>query len=191
MKQHAAALKGKIFEFKDGKPTKYTVIFILGILGILLLALAPYISDSLAGAGAPQPEKNAQQYAQEMEIRLSQMLGKMEGVGKAEVMVTLKNGYTYTYAVTEKTNTDLLEDVKSGEEKKTQEKSIVEQTYILIDGDGGKTPVITCEMQPQVLGVVVICEGGDEPAVKSRIIEAIKVALDLSSADISVSKLSE
>ena len=66
---------------------------------------------------------------------------------------------------------------------------MTEQTYILIDGAGGEQPLVTAELEPQVKGVVVVCEGGDQPDVVGKVVDAVKVALDISSTRISVSKL--
>ena len=46
-------------------------------------------------------ENTAEEYAAALESRLEGILGRIDGVGEVEVMITLKSGYTYTYAVTE------------------------------------------------------------------------------------------
>ena len=42
---------------------------------------------------------------------------------------------------------------------------------------------------PEVKGVVVVCEGGDDPLVVRKVVDTVKVALNLSSSRISVSRL--
>ena len=104
-------------------------------------------------------------------------------------MVTLENGYQKVYARSEKTNNDLLEDVRAGDEKKTQEKQVTEQTYVLVDGAGGKVPLVTVQLEPEVKGVVVVCEGGGDPLVAGKVVDTVRVALNISSARVSVSRL--
>ena len=114
----------------------------------------------------------------------------MEGVGEVRVMVTLENGYRQVYAKSEKVNNDVLEDIRAQDEKKTQEKQVTEQTYVLVDGAGGKVPLVTARLEPEVKGVVVVCEGGGDPQVVGKVVDTVKVALNISSARIAVSRLS-
>ena len=54
---------------------------------------------------------------------------------------------------------------------------------------GGKSPLVTARLEPEVKGVVVVCEGGDDPLVVRKVVDTVKVALNLSSSRISVSRL--
>ena len=167
-----------------------TLVFLLGITGILLIGLSGLLP---AGRGEEEPEGpevlEAGAYAEALEGRLAGILGQMDGVGEVRVMVTLENGYQRVYARSEKVDSDVLEDIRSGEERKTQEKQVTEQTYVLIDGSGGEEPLVTAELEPRVKGVVVVCEGGDRPEVVGKVVDAVTVALDISSARVSVSRL--
>ena len=49
----------------------------------------------------------------------------------------------------------------------------------------------TKEIQPLIRGVLVVCEGGDSPVVVERITQAVTKALDISTAKVCVTKLSE
>lgn len=49
----------------------------------------------------------------------------------------------------------------------------------------------TEEIQPHVRGVLVLCEGGDNPVTIGRITEAVTKALDISTAKVCVEKLTE
>ncbi len=49
----------------------------------------------------------------------------------------------------------------------------------------------TKEVAPLIRGVLVLCEGGDEPVVAERITEAVTKALNLSTAKVCITKLSE
>lgn len=171
-----------------------TVIFLLGIAGILLIGLSSILPGRGEEARAQQPrqeaaETDARAYADQLEERLRDILEQTEGVGTAQVMVTLENGYQKVYAKTEKVNNDTLEDIRAQDEKKTQEKQVTEQTYVLVDGAGGKVPLVTGQLEPEVKGVVVVCEGGSDPLVVRRVVETVRVALDISSTRISVSRL--
>lgn len=49
----------------------------------------------------------------------------------------------------------------------------------------------TKEIEPVIRGVLVVCQGGDDPIVVSRITEAVTKALDISYAKVCVAKLSQ
>ena len=171
-----------------------TVIVAAGLIGIFLLGIAPMFSkdqreqnDDIAMAA---DETDSAEYAENLEQKLESVLGQIEGVGRVEVMVTLRQGYSYRYAVTEKENKDRSEDVHSESERRTAEKSTTEQSYVLLDGKSGSEPLITATGEPEIRGVVIVCDGGGDPKVVSAVTDTIRVALDLSSARINVSRRS-
>lgn len=49
----------------------------------------------------------------------------------------------------------------------------------------------TKEVQPIIRGVLVVCEGGDDPVVVERVTQAVTKALDISAAKVCITKLSE
>lgn len=59
--------------------------------------------------------------------------------------------------------------------------------YVYLENGTTKTKAI----EPRVRGVLVICEGGDDPVAVGRITEAVTKALDISAAKVCISKLSE
>lgn len=46
----------------------------------------------------------------------------------------------------------------------------------------------TVSIEPKVRGVVVVCDGGDDPTVKSRVLDAITKALNISSNKVCITK---
>lgn len=59
--------------------------------------------------------------------------------------------------------------------------------YVYLDDSTTKTK----EIEPIIRGVLVVCEGGDDPVVVERISEAVTKALDISAAKVCITKLSE
>lgn len=49
----------------------------------------------------------------------------------------------------------------------------------------------TKDIEPVIRGVVVVCEGGDQPLVTARVLNAVTKALNISSAKVCVTKLNE
>lgn len=48
----------------------------------------------------------------------------------------------------------------------------------------------TKEVEPVIRGVLVVCEGGDDPVVVERVTQAVTKALDISTAKVCITKLS-
>lgn len=46
----------------------------------------------------------------------------------------------------------------------------------------------TVSIEPKVRGVVVVCDGGDDPTVVARILDAVTKALDISSDKVCITK---
>ena len=61
----------------------------------------------------------------------------------------------------------------------------VESVYL------GNGTTKTKEVEPKIRGVLVLCEGGGDPVTVGRVSEAVTKALNLSSAKLCISKLSE
>ncbi len=59
--------------------------------------------------------------------------------------------------------------------------------YVYLDDSTTKTK----EIEPLIRGVLVVCEGGDDPIVVERITEAVTKALDISTAKVCITKLSD
>jgi len=115
-------------------------------------------------------------YADDTEKRLREILEKIEGVGKAEVMVTIVGTEEYIYAQEEK--------VKNGKDDFSSESE-----YVLIGSGGEKQALLRKVMNPQINGIVVICEGGDSNIVKERIYNSVSAVFNISASQIYVTKL--
>ncbi|WP_040196967.1 hypothetical protein [Candidatus Soleaferrea massiliensis] len=170
---------------------KVGIILIIGLVGIALIFLSEFIG------GTPKKEEKdfsnqdilTNNYAYELEEKLLKVVSTIEGVGQAQVMVTLENGVEYVYAQEEKTSVDRNEDTKSDSTTKTQEKGSSEGKIVVIDGQNGtKEALVQTEKQPTVKGVVIICEGGDDIMVEQKIIDVVGTALDISANRVCVAK---
>ncbi|MEG0541222.1 MAG: hypothetical protein RR461_11715 [Angelakisella sp.] len=186
-------MKGKFAGLLEKlKPGQQNLIFIAGLAGILLIAFAQLPSwDNKAPPKEPESQPVAESsYEEKLEKRLSEILGSIAGVGKVNVMVTLESGYGYEYAKENKVDSNRSADITPQAGQKTQEKNTTEESYVMLEASGGEEkPLVTKELSPQIKGVVVVCEGGGNAATISSIIETVKVAVNISSAQISVSKM--
>ncbi|MEG2036556.1 MAG: hypothetical protein RRZ93_01060, partial [Ruthenibacterium sp.] len=108
-----------------------------------------------------------------------------QGAGKATVMITLDTSGETVYARNEKSNTE----TQSGEAGVQNRKSSFESDYPIIDTGSSDAPIVEAQLLPEIKGVAVVCEGGDDITVISRVTELVSVVLGLSTNRICVTKM--
>lgn len=131
-------------------------------------------------------ESAADSYVSNLEQRLQQLLKKVQGVGEVEVMITLKTEGEEIINKDERISERSVGEAanESGETSKDYE----EETVVLEDSEGNQSPYIVKELKPEIAGVVVICEGGDNPVIIKEITEATEVLFSVSTHKIKVMK---
>lgn len=148
------------------------LILILGALGVGLIVLSEVLPKE--NDVATVPKQTAEEYTAALEERLTAMVERIEGVGRCRVMITLENGVKYVYASEEKTGRD---HKTQGDTESQADDS--ETSVILVQTDDGYEGLLVTELQPTVKGVVVVCEGGGDAAVQTRVKEALTAVLNV------------
>ena len=177
---------------ENGKYRK--ILIAVGIGAILLIFLSSYFPKGDKAAEPEEPAETAasltaEEYTRELEASLTQIIEGIEGAGATKVMVTIEKGVEQVYATEQKKSTQTTQDNLSGEGEKNQAKDDVETNYIIVeDADGAQKALAVTQVQPVVKGVVIVCEGGDNPSVQQRVTDAVTTALNLSSARVCVVK---
>ena len=149
------------------KDKKLLLTVAAGILGIVFIVISEFIpKSSYKKAETGEQNKNSvSSYEETLEKRLESIISS----GRVQVMVTLDTSEQTQYAKDEKENS------KSGD--KTSEKSY-EKKFVLTDDDGG---VVLKTTEPEVRGVIVVCDGGDNAAVKNGTTSAVRADLSVDS----------
>lgn len=175
----------KINEFisKLKKGGNIKIVVFMGLAGILLIMFSElfFSNDNKQKENGIKSENisgNYENYAHDMENQLKRILEKIDGVGKADVMVTVVGTEEYIYAEEEK--------IKTGENDSSEEKQ-----YVIIGSNGDKQALLKKIVSPEISGVVIICEGGDSNIIKERVYNTISAVLNISSQKIYVTKSSE
>ena len=156
-----------------------------GVGGILLIFLSGYLpgdsgeeQEVQLAAAASETER----YAQELEQKLADIVSRISGAGRAEVLVTMERGSQTVYAREEKRTAQSAGGSGSGLGNESSETK-----YILVrDADGSEQALAVMEVEPVVKGVIIVCQGGNNPTVQQNIINAVTTALDISSARVCV-----
>ena len=122
--------------------------------------------------------EDVREYEESLEKRLSSIISDIEGVGQCSVMVSLENGWESVFSQETENSAQSSESGNSVNEKKS----------VVIVNDDGERTVLEKQLEPKIRGVIVVCEGADNPSVSEYVTGALKAALGLSSANISVVK---
>ena len=162
-------MKEKVIEI-CGKYKLPLLILLVGI-ALMLIPTRKFSAEKSEEKGSIQTFSLA-----ETQAKMEQILGNMAGVGRVNVMLTLKSGSTL----------QLAED-KDRSEREAEEKQD-SQVVKINRGSGTQEVVITNEIFPTYLGAVIVCDGANDPAVRLGVTEAVSVLTGLSSDKISVAK---
>lgn len=172
---------------------KKNALFILGLAGILLIFLSDALFAPRPADDAPQPEPEPQsapsaETERALEARLAELIGQVEGAGNVRVMLTLENAGETVYAYDEQGDTRTVSGGENGAEERSQS---YENRHVMIEAENGTQALVETCLEPEVKGVAVVCEGGDDITVIKRVTELVSVVLRLPTNRVCVIKMTE
>ncbi len=151
--------------------TKKPLLILVAVLvigGILLLIFG--------GSGEKSKEDDGFQnldpakYARDVEERVEALCNRVDGAGSAYAVVTLEGGYRAIYAT---------DSQSSGNGYKNE---------MVIMGNGSSSHGLLIGYEnPRIVGIVIVCSGGDNYNVRKNIISVVSSAFDIPSNKIFVS----
>ena len=186
----------------DKKKLKKIVTQDFGPGRILLLALAGII---LLGANISEhkkekkEEKNedtlaasqtvaAEDYTQKLENRLIKLLEGVDGVGQVEVMITLKS--SGEAILNKDISSESQTEEESGKETTKKQNTVKkEEETVLSDGSGAQSPYVIKQMELEIAGVIISCEGADNNSTAQAVMEAACVVFGIEPSHIKVLKM--
>ena len=151
---------------------KYRWITVIILAGLLLM-LIPSAADE--ADKEPLPERETFSLS-ETEHRMEEILSRIEGAGKLQLMLTLKSGSNLQLAE----NTD-----ETAEDSETR---IQRETVTINRGSGYEDIIVTQQTYPVYQGALVVCQGANQASVRLALIEAVSALTGLSSDKISIVK---
>lgn len=158
----------------DIKKNKWLLILLLS--GIMIVLMGDLIfKETTKPEGTDSPD--IQEVATAYENKLCDIVSRTRGAGKAKVMITLESGNEQIFAKSEKS--DIQNSAKGTD---ISEKTSYSSEYVIIDkGSGQKTALVEKEILPAIMGIAVLCEGGDNPGVILSVTELVCVVMGVSS----------
>lgn len=140
--------------------SKYRYAALVLLIGVILMLLPTAKPEEEA------PEQpTAQEEKTDLARELSGILGKIQGVGKVEVMLTVQTGEYTVYRYDD------------------------DGTVIITDEDRAQAGLVEKVEAPVYRGAIVVCQGADSPGVRLSVIEAVSKVTGLSTDRITVLKM--
>ena len=171
----------KLKTFNIGKKN---IVLIISAVAMLLVVALSELSGSLQATNSLNEDGrvNSQKYIEQTEKELEVILEKINGAGKVEVMLTLESSYENVFAKGYSTKED------KGE---TDEKKEFQEEYIIIkNGSSNEECLVVKVYEPAIKGVAVVAQGADNIKVKNAITQTVCALFNISSARVSVEKMS-
>ncbi len=157
------------------KPLFLKASALLGVIMIVIILISDIPDKDKTVKERPANEisfESADIYAAGTEERICSMISDIEGVGKARVMLTITSTEEYVYAEIQKAGS-----------------SQSENSYMIIDNGQQKEALLKKINNPAISGVLVVCEGGDDPRVCEQVYIAVSTALNIPTNKIYVAEM--
>lgn len=158
---------------------KYRAVLIVLLAGMVLL-----VSGGWFGGADTAARQTANETAEQgfdlaaFERTLHDKLAAIEGVGRVDLMLSLKESEEAVYAVN-------VRRTQNSETAQSYESNLT----VLSDGSYGETPVTVKRMLPTFRGAVVLCDGADDAAVRLAVTQAVGTVCGIGSDKVTVLKM--
>lgn len=154
---------------------KYRYVLLVLLVGIALM-LVPG-KESKTDVPEPITVTEAADDSRLTSAMLEDIISKIEGAGKVQVLLTCSAGEERVYQSDEHTVTS--DDSSTSEVK----------TVIISDGSRKEEALVSRVLGPEYLGAVVVCQGAEKPQVRLAVSDAVAKATGLGADRISVLKM--
>lgn len=163
-------LRSKLLDL--GRKYRYVILIVLIGVGLMLV---PGTSKS---ERVKDTKTAGSTYEQQPDIsdQLAQILSKIQGAGKVEIMLTVAQGEKYIY------QTD--ETIASGDSGTSKW-----DTVIITDGDRAQHAIVQQINPPVYQGALIVCQGAENASVRFAIVDAVSKITGLGADKISVVKM--
>lgn len=184
------------------KNLKKEQLMILLLCGVLLLVIAVPTEDSPSPqkSSGVQTESEAQTSGEaaqdvsasrirQLERQLKSILSKVEGIGKTEVMLTIKSDGKKIVEKDVEQSQGKEENQDENAAAVSDQASSSESTVYQRDAQGNERPYVTEELTPEIEGVLVIAQGAGNASVTAEITEAVMALFGVEAHKIKVMKM--
>lgn len=147
------------------KSVKNIEIYVALVLAIVVVALI-FLGGNTKNTAKTNDDDT---YIAQMEHKICNIVENIAGCGKASVAISYSSNEEKVYAY---------------ETETTSSGGVTKQTSSIVSVKG--EPLVTKILPPNILGVVVVAEGANNPVVKLKIIEVVVTLLDVDVSKVQV-----
>lgn len=161
-------------------------LVILGLCGILLIFVSSFFQKSEKKAenkSNAEGTVQAEQYREDIEKSIKNIVSSITGDKKPTIIVTLESGVKYSYAKIDETDNSISSGNSSDQSSESKK-----QSYIVIKtADGSEQALIITQTMPEIRGVAIVCDHGDDEIINEKVKNAVTAALNITSKRVYIS----
>ena len=152
------------------------VLYLMVAAGVLLMLFSGN-TQVLPEKEEEEPVEETKISTEDTEKRLEELLSLTEGAGNVRVMITYKNNG----------NIVLAENKANEESREDSSSTYRQESNVVLNGE--EQPLILSEGSPEIEGVLIVAEGGENVEVKNGLIRAAEALLGVEPHKIEVLKM--
>lgn len=197
LREKLAKIKESIKQRDDGNNKKMIenlVVFVIVL--IVTIVIINYIWNEDENEKVETEENNAtkvlaiqsseESNEETMEYKLEEILGKIKGVGKVNVLITYSQTSQIIPMYSEDISQTTTEENDSSGGNRVVNETSSKKDIIYEEKDGIKVPVTQSTINPTMEGAIVTAQGANNAEIKANIIQAIEAATGLATHKIQV-----
>lgn len=182
--------------------TVVRMLIIVGAVGIFFMLIQSYLPFKRIETieQLPQPELSSEEVFKggassdspfasieaTLEERLKEMLEKMVGVGKVDVMITVESTEEKVVERNVSSSESTTDETDRNGGKRHMTTVTSDGQVVLYQATDGQQPLITKVINPRIRGVLIVAEGAEDAAVRKLIIQAVEKGMNVVPTRISV-----
>ncbi len=167
----------KIKKLNLDKKTK--IIIVVGFLAILIIVISE-LDFKKDKETTDNTEYSNEEYCSYLENKVKGFIESIDGAGKTEVIITLAETTEFIYATDDK---DVIKNNTNIDDASYEKK------YVIVKNNNSNEGLLLKTIEPKIRGIAISCEGGNNTKVQEQIYSSIGALFDISTSNISISKL--
>lgn len=145
--------------------------------------------DEYDDSSADAAFKAMNNYVCREERKLEDVLQKVEGIGKVDVMITLSSSEEKMTLKDSDVSEERTEETDSGGGSRKKDNYTSKSENIMTGNNGNESPYVVRINSPDIEGVVVVAQGAGNGKKDTEIIEAVQALFEVESHKIKVMKM--
>ena len=134
-------------------------------------------------------EGAGEDYAAELEQRLTKILSEMADVGRVEVMITLKSSRELVVEKETPVSRSATTETDAQGGSRTVNTSEMEENVIYSTDGSSNEPYVVKSLAPEIEGVLVVAEGAGSGTVNRTVTEIVQALFDVEAHKVKVVKM--